>query len=279
MKNNILLICFIFNFGILSFSQDNFQNQSQDNTRISNIQNQLQLLSVETPGLSKKLEVNISNTTLLNFLRAIAQVHNININPSDELNAINIINGFNDVTVQDLLVFLVKEYQLDIQFTGNILSIKKYTPPVKEPIEKELVINYDITTSTLSTDLRDDPLPKVFRKITEISGKNLLYTPDLNTKNLSVFLSNVPIEVALQKLAETNNMDLNKTRDGFYEFEGIPGLNDGSGNSGSVRRRSRSNANYIIVDTLNRVLSVNLKNASVGDLINNLSEDLKYLLK
>ncbi|WP_299223279.1 general secretion pathway protein GspD [uncultured Aquimarina sp.] len=275
MKKNILLICFIFNFGILSYAQDTFQNQSENNTRIATLENKLQLLSVEIPGLTEKINVNISNTTLVNFLRAVSQVHKININLSDQLNSINIINGFNDVTVQDLLIFLVKEYQLDIQFTGNILSIKKYAPPTEVVKEKELIINYDLAAGTISTDLRNDPLPKVFRKITEVSGKNLLYTPELNAKNLSLYLSNVPIEVALQKLAETNDLDFNKTRDGFYEFESIPGLNDGSNNSSSRSRRNRRNVNYKIVDTLNRVLSVDLKNSSVGELINNLSEDLK----
>ncbi|MDH7445308.1 type II secretion system protein GspD [Aquimarina sp. 2201CG14-23] len=274
MKKNILLICFIFNFGILSFAQDNFQNQSEDNTRIGTIQNKLQLLSVEVPGLAEKVNISISNTTLLNFLRAVSQVHKININPSDQLNSVNIINGFNDVTVQDLLIFLVKEYNLDIKFTGNILSIKKYVPPTEIPVEKELIIDYDLTAGTLSTDLRNDPLPKVFRKITEASGKNLLYTPELNTKNLTLYLSNVPIDVALQKLAETNDLDFNKTRDGFYEFESIPGVNNTSGGSGSARRR-RGNSNYKIVDTLNRVLSVDLRNANVSELINNVSEDLK----
>ncbi len=275
MKKNILLICFIFNFGILSYAQDNFQNQSQDNTRIATLENKLQLLSVEVPGLAEKVNVNISNTSLLNFLRAVSQIHKININISDQLNSVNIINGFNDVIVQDLLIFLAKEYQLDIQFTGNILSIKKYVPPVETPIEKEPVINYDIVAGTLSTDLRNDPLPKVFRKITEISGKNLLFTPELNTKNLTMYLSNVPIEVALQKLAESNDLDFNKTRDGFYEFESIAGLNDGSISSGSRFRRNRNNSNYKIVDTLNRVLSVDLRNSSVAELINNVSEDLK----
>ncbi|WP_027391083.1 type II secretion system protein GspD [Aquimarina latercula] len=276
MKKKILLIYLIFSFGILSYAQETFQNQSQDNTRIATLENKIDLLSVEVPGLGEKVNINISNTTLLNFLRAVSQVHKINLNLSDELNSINIINGFNDVSVKDLLLFLAKEYQLDIEFTGNILSIKKYTPPTEAPKEKEVIINYDLTTGTLSTDLRNDLLPKVFRKITELSGKNLLYTPDLNTKTLSLYLSNVPIEVALQKLAETNDLDFNTTREGFYEFESIPGLNnETNGASASRARRNRRNTNYKIVDTLNRVLSVDLRNASVADLINNVSEDLK----
>ena len=274
MKKNILLIYFIFGFGILSFSQDTFQNQSQDNARIATIQNKLQLLSVEVPGLAQKVNISISNANLVTFLQAVSQVHKININPSEQLNTINIINGFNDVTVQDLLVFLVKEHRLDIQFTGNILSIKEYVQPAEVAIEKEPIISYDLTTATISTDLRSDPLPKVFRKITEISGKNLLYTPELNNKKISLFLSNIPIEVALQKLAESNDLALTITRDGFYEFESIPGLEEGS-NATTARRRNRRNTNYKVVDTLNRVLNVDLKNASISELIYNVSEDLK----
>ena len=274
MKKNILLIYFIFGFGILSFSQDTFQNQSHDNARIATIQNKLQLLSVEVPGLAQKVNISISNANLVTFLQAVSQVHKININPSDQLSTINIINGFNDVTVQDLLVFLVKEHRLDIQFTGNILSIKEYVQPAEVAIEKEPIISYDLTTATISTDLRSDPLPKVFRKITEISGKNLLYTPELNNKKISLFLSNIPIEVALQKLAESNDLALTITRDGFYEFESIPGLEEGS-NATTARRRNRRNTNYKVVDTLNRVLNVDLKNASISELIYNVSEDLK----
>ncbi|WP_299600635.1 type II secretion system protein GspD [uncultured Aquimarina sp.] len=273
MKKNIFLIYLIFSFGILSYAQDTFQNQSQDNARFLTLENKLQLLSVEVPGLAEKVNVNISNTSLPNFVRAVSQVHKININLSNDLNSISIVNGFNDVNVQDLLLFLVKEYQLDIEFTGNILSLKKYNPPAEIAPEKEPIINYDLAAGTLSTDLRNDPLPKVFRKITEFSGKNLLFTPELNSKNLTLYISNVPIDLALQKLAETNDLIFNKTKDGFYEFEGIPGVNDGN-NATSRQRRNRRNTNYKIVDTLHNVLSVDLKNASVAQLINNVSEDL-----
>ncbi len=274
MKKSILLVYFISSFAVLSFGQDTLQNGSYDNTRIATLENKLHVLSVEISGLTEKVNVNISNTNLNNFLRAVSQVHKINLNLSEELSSINIINGFNDVTVQDLLIFLAKEYNLDIDFTGNILSIKQYVPPVEVAVEKELVVSYDITASVLSTDFRDDPLPKVFRKITELSGKNLLYTPELNTKTISLYLSKVPIEMALQKLAETNNMDYRKTKDGFYEFESILGDTNSENNTRS-RSRRRGNVNYKVIDTLQKIVSVDLVNASVGELITNLSEDLK----
>ncbi len=272
MKKNILLVYFILGIVMVSFAQDGTSNQPNENTRIATIENKLQLRSVDIPALSQKVNVNISNTSLLNFLRAISQAHQVNINISEELNSINIINGFNDVSVLDLLVFLVKEYQLDIDFTGNILSIRKYIPPAQIPIEKDIIATYDVTLETLTTDFNNDPLPKVVRKITEISGKNLLYAPELNTKAITLFIADVPIDLALRKLAEANNLDFNKTRDGFYEFESIPG--NGDPNSTGRPRRNRNNFYYKVIDSIHKTISVDLKNTPISDVIYNITEDL-----
>ncbi|WP_271784810.1 type II secretion system protein GspD [Aquimarina algiphila] len=267
----ITILSIVLAFGVQVWAQDGFQNQAQDNTRVATIENKLQLLNVDIPGLAEKVNVNISNTSLLNFLRAVSQVHKININLSNELNDITIVNGFNNVTVQDLLVFLVKEYRLDIAFTGNILSVKKYTPPVVAPIEKEVKVQYDVLATALSTDLSNDPLPKVFRKITEVSGKNLLFTPELNNKNLNLFISNVPFDLAMKKLAEANNLDFRKTRDGFYEFDAFPQ----TGNSAVGGRSRRPNFSYKVIDTLTRIVAVDLRDTPISDVIYTLSEDLK----
>ncbi|MEW7280939.1 type II and III secretion system protein [Aquimarina sp. 2201CG1-2-11] len=272
MKRKILFFALAISLQV--FAQDGLQNQAQDNTRVSVIENKLQLLTMDIPGLSEKVNVNISNTSLLNFLRAVSQVHKININLDEALNNTTIVNGFNDVSVQDLLVFLVKEYQLDISFTGNILSIKPYTPPTVQPVEKVIVAQYDALAATLTTDLSNDPLPKVFRKITEISGKNLLFTPELNSKTLNLFISNVPFDTAMKKLAEANNLDFNKTKDGFYEFSAFP-QSGSSGNGSTAYRSRRSNFTYKVIDTLARTVSVDLRDTPVADVIYTISEDLK----
>ncbi|MEW7291270.1 type II secretion system protein GspD [Aquimarina sp. 2304DJ70-9] len=274
IKQKISIIGIALVIGIQVMAQDTFQTGAQDNTRIATIENKLQLLNVDIPGLTEKVNVNISNTSLLNFLRAVSQVHKININLANDLNNITVVNGFNDVTVQDLLVFLAKEYNLDIEFTGNILSVKLYNAPVAAPVEKEIVVQYDVLASTLSTDLSNDPLPKVFRKITEASGKNLLFTPELSNKNLNLFISNVSFDIAMKKLAEANNMDFNKTKDGFYEFDAFP--QPGSSGTGSRRSRSRRpNFSYKVLDTVARMVSVDLNNTPVADVIYTLTEDLK----
>jgi len=110
---------------------------AQDNTRINSIRNQFEVLKVDVPGLEETININITQTSLSNFLLAIAKVHKLNINVSPELSSISIVNNFSNVMVGDVLIFLVKEYDLDIDFTGNILSIKKHIEPEKESKEKE----------------------------------------------------------------------------------------------------------------------------------------------
>ena len=270
MKHKKYIFVVLLIFACQIFAQDDLQKEAKENARVATIENKLELLNVNIPGLSEKVNVNISNTSLLNFLRAVSQVHKMNINVTQELSNTKIINGFNDVTVQDLLVFLVKEYDLDIEFTGNILSIKKFKVPVEAPKEKEIQVSYDALTSSLSMDVKNDPLPKVFRKITEVSGKNLLFTPDLNTKNLNLFISDVPFDIAIEKLASSNAMELTKTKDGFYEFEGYAE----SGGS-TIRRRRRGDFEYKVLDTINKIVAIDVVETPIAKIINAFADDLK----
>lgn len=131
MKKIVYIILLIScNFG---FAQSN--PKLDENRLISKIKHQLELLSVDNAGLSEnvKTEISVSNITLSKFLLAVSDVHKININVSPELSQITIANNFTNVTVSDLLVFLCKEYSLTIDFTGNILSVKKYNKLLEKP--------------------------------------------------------------------------------------------------------------------------------------------------
>ncbi|WP_130287474.1 type II secretion system protein GspD [Aquimarina brevivitae] len=272
MKKITLILLTLLLLGIGAYGQEGQYDPNKEATRIANIENKLESLIVDIPQLGEKLNVKISNTSLTNFLRAVAQLHQINLNVANELNSINFINNFNDVTIKELLVFLAKEHQLALETTGNIISIKRYTPPTPDPVEKDIQVEYDLTAELLSTDLRNDPLPKVFRKITETSGKNLLFSPELSNKSLTLFISKVPFDIAMKKLAEANNLDYTKTRDGFYEFSSFPGMTEGTANTRI--RRNRSDFYYKVIDTINRVITVDFKNTQISEVIENLTEDL-----
>lgn len=272
MKKTLFYFLFLSLIAYNAFSQDS-------SSRINNIQNQFELLKIETPGLEETININISQTTLSNFLLAISKVHSININVAPELNSINIVNNFTNVSVADILIFLVKEYDLDIDFTGNILSIKKFTKPLERPKEKSINALYSLSNNTLSLDLQNDRLDKVFRKIMDETGKNLLYTQEIESQPLSIYINNVPFESALNKLAQTNNLLLNKTDDGFYTFdsafEGSSSAVAGGGTGTRPVRRKQSNFYYKVLDTINKTVEVDLQNTPIADIIYTLGEDLK----
>lgn len=253
-------------------------NYAQDSSRINSIRNQFELLKLETPGIEETININIAETTLSNFLLAIAKVHNLNINVSPELGSIVIVNNFSNVTVGDVLIFLVKEYQLGIDFTGNILSIKTYSEPEQVIKEKDIIASYSVERGTLSLDLKNDKLDRVFRKIMDMSGKNLLYSPEIESNSLSIYINDVPFDLAMEKLAESNNLLFSKSRDGFYVFDSVSiSSTDNQPFAGNSRpiRMGKSNFFYRITDTVRKKVSVDLQNTPIAEVIYTIGSDLK----
>lgn len=264
MKNLLYLLCLLTTLSVCS----------QESQRIQQIQNNLEVLAVDNSELKEnlKLEINVNNITLPNFLLAVSKVHGLNMSISPDISNINIVNNFSNVTVGDLLVYLCKEYELDIEFTGNILSIKRFVPPLEIPKEKEILVTYEPNGSLISMDLQNDRLERVFRKIMDVTGKNLLHSNGLEMNSLNLYLSNVPFDIAMEKLASTNGMVFSKSKDGFYLFDAFQ---TDSENASRTRRRLTSNTGYQVLDTVRQRLNVDFKNKPIAAIINDLRYDLK----
>jgi len=269
-----LRIIFIALFSVLLV-----QAQNQQNARITTIQNNLEVLSVDNKGLTEKLNINIQNTTLSNFLLAVSQVHKVNINVAPDLAGVNIVNNFSNVTVSDLLLFLCSEYQLDIDFIGNILSVKKYVAPEVKPVEREINVVFDIGTNTISVDLQNDQLEKSFRKIMDVSSKNILWSAGMENLQLTSYLKQVPFDKAMENIALTNNLTLTKSRDGFYLFESATiGNQNQVGNQTSQgqrpQRQRMSNFFFKVLDKEKMMLEVDFDNTPISNIINDIGNEL-----
>lgn len=260
-----IIILFICHF---CFSQN-------EDARIQTIKNQLEILSVETAGLTEqvKTDINVSNIKLTNFLLAVSNVHKINMNLAPDLNEITIINNFSNVTVSDLLVFLCKEYSLDIDFTGNILSIKKYISPVEKPEIRIIPISYSPGEGVISIDAKTDKLYDVFKRIMDETGKNLVFTPGMENKFITCYIKNMPFDAAMDKLAFANDLFVENTKDHFYVFE-----ENTSSNNVNEKQRSgsrKSNLNFKILDFERKLLEVEFSNTPISDIINDIGSKLE----
>ncbi|WP_034045107.1 type II secretion system protein GspD [Wocania ichthyoenteri] len=261
----LILLCFM---PIILFSQ----NEDQ---RINTIKNQLELLSVENSGLKEqaKTEISVSNITLSNFILAISNAHKVNINISQELSQISISNNnFSNVTVSDLLVFLCKEYGLTIDFTGSILSIKKYTSPVEVPEERIIPIAYNPENNSISIDAKNDKLYDVFKRIMNESAKNLVFAPGLENKTITFYTKNTAFDAAMDKLALSNNLFVEKTKDDFYVFEDHSASADS--NQLNSRLKHGQQDNFKVLDSENKLLQVNFNNTPIKSIINDIGNEL-----
>ena len=269
-KITILLLLFFFQ---LSYSQEN---------RIQQIKNNIEAISADVKGLSEKVNINIRETSLSSFLLAVSEIHKVNISLAPELNNKNIVNNFSDVTVGDLLIFLCKEYNLTIEFTGNILAIKPYTKAVEVPAKKPIIVSYDAANDLLSMDLKNDQLYDVFKKIMDESGKNMVFSPGLENQSLQVYIKNMPFDAALNKLAYSNNLSVTKSRDNFYVFDQLEGNYtpaNGTENNGAIRqnkppRPRKSNFFFNIVDAEKKIIDVDFENTPISSIIYDIGHEL-----
>lgn len=265
----ILLISFVFQF---TFSQEN---------RIQQLKNNIDAISADAPGLSEKTNINIKEASLSSFLLAIAEVHKLNISVAPNLNQINIINNFTDVNVGDLLIFFCKEYNLSIDFSGNILSIKSYEKPIEKETIKIIDVSYDLSSNLLSLNLKEDKLYDVSKKIMDESGKNLVFAPGLENQLLTVYIKNMPFDAALNKLAFANNLSVTKSRDNFYVFDQPDGNYSAEiGTDPNVIRQNKpqrsrkSNFFFTVVNIDKKILDVDFENTPISSIVYDIGHEL-----
>lgn len=266
---------FIFLFITLSVN-------AQD-LRIDKIKNQLETIIADAPGLSQKVNINIKQSSLSEFLLAVSEVHKVNISVTPALSQIMIVNNFSDVNVSDLLVFLCKEHNLTIDFTGNILSIKPYEKPTEIPKLKTFDVSYSIDQNLLSLNLKEDKLYDVFKRITDESGKNIVFAPGIENKLLTAYIKEMPFDDALNKLAFANNLQVLKTKDNFYLFDTVEGEYSSTSNnqnnnaqqkqSKPIRSR-KSNFFFNILDPEKKILEVDFENTPIANIVYDIANEL-----
>ncbi len=187
------------------------------------VEQRLTALAGTVPGLEKKVKLSVSGVTVQEFLRALAQSNDLNINV-DPTVSFSIVNNFTGETAKNVLLFLAKTYGLDIDVIGSIMTIKKLPEPQPVHIEKEIKVQYSSSSDGLSYELQNDALGTVAQKISSLSGKNLIVPTPLLQKTITGFMAEAPFETALEKLAYVNGLKYRKTNDNVYVFESlIPG--------------------------------------------------------
>lgn len=192
------------------------QQPPQD--RFDVIEQRLNDLVATNPGLNEKVDFSVSGATIQEFLRGIAEANDLNISVDPSL-SFRIYNNFTNEKVKNILLFLAREYNLDIRFIGSIMAFHPYTPdPEPKPVipEKEIKLKYNGYSDLITLDLTRDTLSKVVKKITQEAKKNVILSSGLSDRVVSVYIQDAPFEDAIEKMAYANNLKVRKTADNFF---------------------------------------------------------------
>lgn len=275
MKFKIIVILVITLTSYFSKAQDRFEILEQ----------KLDQIAKNYPGINDNVELSMNGVSIQEYVRVIGTNNNLNVNVDPSL-AVQLSNNFSKVTVKEVFLFLCKRYDLDILFTGPIMTFVKYTPPVeivekKAPIGKKINVQYEKNLDLLGYDLNNDTLANVTKEITKQSGKNIIFSTDLATKTVSGYMQGASFNGALEKLAFANDMKVTKTPDDFYVFEKKQVVINSQNNqdaenlfgslSNKPPKENTENSKILIKDGL---ISMNVDNMPLKEIVNTVSNRL-----
>lgn len=272
MKKTIFVFLFLM-AGITSFHAQKYQE--------AELRTMLDSLGKKYTGLNNSLQLNVFGLPLHELITSVAMENNLNITVDPSLNQM-ISYNFYDAKVKDMLVFLYTNFDLEYDFVGSILSVKKrpvqaVKPPVIVP--QNIDVSYNAANEFLSMDLKNDTLWKVLEKITRLSDRNFVIAPEVRNKQVNAYLQNRPFEQVMDMFVKSNMLSMNKEKDGHYSI--VPG------NAAELIASATGRANGGRNNTNNRTASGGaasgdfrvVKNASGNLDISASNTDLSELLK
>lgn len=275
VKLNRIILSFAALVSCISvYSQQNFEE------RLVEIRRELDQKSDSSiVELNELVTFDISSAPIQEFIGLLATTHDLNVSVDPNI-AVIVSNRFSKALVKDVFFFLCQTYELDINFINNIISFKKFAPPILSAgpyAEKILGIEYNPTTKKVNLSLEQDSLRLFTKQFTNKTGVNVIYSPELKDIRVNSFLRNTEPQIALEQLALANNLLLDKTGDSFYVFV-KPGANEQT-NQRSVRV-SRGNSNEgdleITIETIgsDQFVTVSAVNVPILEVIGRVTEEM-----
>lgn len=269
-----LLLIFIFIFFLSTSLYGSDGVEQRDSSRLAAVRSKLAELVETDPSYGEYVDISVGKLPLSEVFRNIAKAAKVNLTVKGAENTMVTFN-FSSAKITDILYFLCREYDLDIDVVGNIVAIR----PAPQPAQRTKVphVWYGIASKTLSYDLSGDILIDVAKKITSESGNNVIVPQQLYARQVSGFVEDMAFDEAVSMLASINGLDCEKIGKGTWEI--IQPLAEGQRSgvrtaSSSYSRRSTFSKNQLFVDSLGLV-TARIERGNVRDIIIDLCEQQK----
>lgn len=171
--------------------------------------------------LNDSVRIDLTGLTLYDFITTLAEEHKLNVSVDSSLNQM-VSGNFFDVSVKDVLSFLIKKYNLEIDIQNNILMFNK--KKIEQKVKKvktirKINVHYNEKNDFLSLKLRNDSLIHVAKAITDVSKKNIILAPEIKNEKISAYILNRPFDQVLEMAAKSNRLTVTKDKNNNYYLE------------------------------------------------------------
>ena len=214
MKKLTILVGFLFGCVWITSAQT-AEKATTDSLRLKEIRVKLDSVSTLDKAWEAPIEISVGAMPLPELVRNIASNSQVNIGIKGA-EGISATCNFSSAKITDLVYYLCKEYHLDLDLVGNIVSIFPVVVPLEIKIPK---VEYSPETQMLKYDLENDELSKVAKRLSDVSGVNLIVPQPLLSRQVSGYVSGLPLEQAISALASTNGLRVKKENELLFRIE------------------------------------------------------------
>ncbi len=239
------------------------------------IEAKLAELSALDPTYLTEVDISVGRQSLPELLRSVAGVAKVNLMVKGA-ESISVTCNFSRAKITDLIRFLCKEYNLEIDIVGNIVAISPVVPPPPPPVApKQIGVSHRIATNSLSFDLSGDRLGDVTRRITDLTGTNFFLPQSLSEQRLSGYVKDMPFDEAVRSIAAMNGLEAAKDDGRVWSFYVAPnpaaGEQQGIGSAPLYQRRMPFSPTELSIDSLGTI-TAQIGRGSIQDIITDLAE-------
>lgn len=235
---------------------------------LDSVKSRLQRAAEQDRVYFSEIDLSVGKLPIGELFRSIARVHGVNLCVKADENRLVTCN-FNRTRLIDLLYFLCREYNLELDVVGNIVSLSDPLPPAVAP--RVLRVELDSTGKKMSYDLLDDELVEVVKRITFLTGEHIIVPRSLYTSRISGYSGGLPVREAIQVLASVNGIEVEREKSGVWTLLGPAGADPVS--QVSYVRRRNSMPDQVEIDSMGGI-SVSVKQGNIHDIVLSICERL-----
>lgn len=259
MKRMIAILCLLL--GI-------FPGLRAEQEEVRDVQDSLHARLVRAAALDaawrSEVDLSVGEIRLSELFRTLADVNGVNLCVKTDDSRMVSCN-FKRARVTDLLEYLCREYEMEVELWGNILTVYTAATPPDRPRVPQ--ISYEKEKRKISYDLCEDTLSVVMKKMTELTGINIIVPEAVRHLTVSGFATRLPVDEAIPFLAAANGLEAMQGKQGIWTLQA---MGEGSALSPIPHRFPRAfAADEIRCDSLGRVY-ISVSHGHLQDIITEL---------